>query len=491
MTTNPLDEIYGFSSAPKQHPLDAIYGSTSQIQIPQSAAQEPSAVQISKTVGETVKENIFDPFASRFKKINYGDQGILSNTLQTVGAVAGGVGEAVLNTALGAAKIITPDPVENIVSGAFQSAAQGVSQAVPDETKSAIAKWAEENPTAAANLNAIVDIASIVPLGKGAQAIKTAGTITTDAGKVAQATKATERIIQTPERVLSRKLEGATEFAPRPVAQDVLANLDTSNVRTYSDLRKTIEESNKLKLNQVDEFLKTDTTKYRAENFDINRSGLKFNPVTESLSSLKELGQKTFNTEILEKVNAYQAKLKQGEMMQIDVNNLARDMAIYKNAFAKNGNILKNTNAQKAENLRLELKNIARADMPDDVRRLDMEYSDAKFVLDAVQSMEKKIGNQVRKMEDLGIIRKTVGAVGNFADFFAARLITSAVREIKSIAKDGKLSPIDIENELAKNLEILSQATAKKDVKRVREFLKGLGLVGVSANLNQSNAQEQ
>ena len=479
-----LESIYGIgSSTPEQPKQDPFASELQRVGVPNVQAQpQPEK----RTFLESLKQNIVDPFSSRFGKINYSQQGIVSDTIQSVGAVAGGITGVVGNVALSAAKAVTPDPIEKTVGDVVSSVGGAVSSAIPQGTKDAFSSWAQQHPEAAANLGAFVDIASIVPLFKGAGALKTAASLESNASRLAMASKSTGRVIQSQENILPRTVGGVT--TQRPIAQDVLSKLDTSKVKTYSELSNTITESNKSKLIAVSDYLKTDTTKYRIENFEINKSGIVFNPVKDAMTGLKELGVKTSDVDLLAKIKPFEIKLARGEMTQLDVNELAKILGNKQNAFSQSGNILKSTNAVKSENTRVSLKEIARQGMPDDVRRIDMEISDSIAVQKAVDRMRKKVVNEINASENLGVFGKTTRGAAHIADLFTGRLVGSVIRELRS---KGRLSPIEIEKELAKNLKNLNQATQAKDINRLKQIYRGVGLIGGATVLNKSTDPKQ
>lgn len=136
-------------------------------------------------------EGVKDAFQRRAQSTfaaNEADQNIGSKVLQNFGNAAGFLGDVGFE----AAKAVTPEPVEEFIGGAVETVAQ--TQPVQDALKKYDA-WKTLNPEAAANLESVVNIASILPgtaAGvKTAQvAGKTAGIATETAGKgVAEAGK--------------------------------------------------------------------------------------------------------------------------------------------------------------------------------------------------------------------------------------------------------------------------------------------------------------
>ena len=121
---------------------------------------------------EGVQSDLAQRQQSVQKGISQGDNP-LSTGFQAVGQGIGLLGDVLLR-GLGA---VTPDVIEKPIVGAIQSGVKKVAQTDTAQriTKS-VTDWAAQNPEAARNLESVINVASILPLGKGATA----------AGKVAK-----------------------------------------------------------------------------------------------------------------------------------------------------------------------------------------------------------------------------------------------------------------------------------------------------------------
>ena len=82
--------------------------------------------------------------------------------LRTGGAIAGGIGDIIFE----GLKAITPQAVEDKVSGAVAKVA---STEPAQNIISKVSSWAEKNPEAAKDLENVLDIAALIPAGKGAK----------------------------------------------------------------------------------------------------------------------------------------------------------------------------------------------------------------------------------------------------------------------------------------------------------------------------------
>lgn len=93
------------------------------------------------------------------------DQGTGSKILQTLGQGAGFIGDIGFD----ALKAATPEPVKEVASSAAQAVAS--TEPVQDIT-SLVSAWSQAHPEASKNLQAIVNIASLVPAVKGAGVVE-------------------------------------------------------------------------------------------------------------------------------------------------------------------------------------------------------------------------------------------------------------------------------------------------------------------------------
>lgn len=482
-----LDEIYGSTSttvASTRPSLDAIYGAQQPSNngfTPQSSTQPTT---LGQDIGGAISNTFVKPFADRFSNIDYNNQGIMSNVLQTGGALAGGLVDVAGKALLEGAKVLTPKPVENFVGDVASGISTGISNAIPEETKQALSDWATQHPEAAANLGAIVDIASIIPTGKGISTIKNVVIKPT----AQDLTKVTERVIQaaekqTPVYSAGQIVKNGDNVVTKPLGQSVLQNIDITGIKKYSDLSKEMETVSKGNTSQVTEILKTKTDKYGLNDFLLEKNGIKYNPVASAFSSLDELGRKIDNFKLLEEVQKYKDLAKSGEMTRNDVNELSKLMSRNIKSFRESGQQLKNTNAVKAENTRVALKDIALKDVPEAIQ-LDKQTSEILGVKSAVDKMKVKVENQIRKSQELGLIKRAVGGITDVVDLISNRMVTSLLRKYQT---GGLLSAKELEAELVKNLQILERANATKDQKTINEIIRGLGFVAKGQAVNQIN----
>lgn len=146
--------------------------------------------------GQSIKET--------FKQTASGQINPLETGIQTVGAVAGGVGDVIGQGLISTAKAVLPKSAE-------QAIASGVSKLATTKpvqnVLSGYESWKGLHPEAAKNLESVVNIASLLPIGKGAQI----------------GAKAVETAAKTGEKLAAKTIAGVGE---RMAEKAVVKNLD-------------------------------------------------------------------------------------------------------------------------------------------------------------------------------------------------------------------------------------------------------------------------
>lgn len=140
-----LEQI--FKTQPQKQSLDEIF------------SIEKPKIGLVEGIKSDFKGRVDKSVLAQEKSIS-GEQSLGSGTLQTVGQGAGFVGDVLMQ----GLKAIIPDPVEDVISKGVQKVAQ--TKPVQD-IATRYSDWASQNPEASANLEATLNLASIIPAGKG------------------------------------------------------------------------------------------------------------------------------------------------------------------------------------------------------------------------------------------------------------------------------------------------------------------------------------
>lgn len=199
--------------------LEAKYGKASTAR----ATLQPTQTTTPPVTKQTLAQKIWAGIAKRSEnvgaiadKYGAGKQGLLSSAYQTAGQAAGALGDIGFE----AIKSVTPEVIKKPL-------AAGVEKIAGTETVQDLASkyrsWKEQNPEAAANLEATVNISTVLPIGKTAQVgVKEAGKV---AGKLG--TKIEKGAIE------------ATEQAKSSFAKDLVSPVKTKAVKEAEVARTT------------------------------------------------------------------------------------------------------------------------------------------------------------------------------------------------------------------------------------------------------------
>lgn len=236
--------------------------------------------------GEELKQIISDTASGRITPVETG--------IQAVGKTIG-----VANDILGAGiSAITPqfakDGMSNIIS----------SKPVQD-IMSSYASWKKENPRAAKNLESVIDIASLIPIGKGAtvagqaskplvsKGLQVSGGLGENAGKKlmgatltpteAQARKLTSYRATTPVPERLKQMSGMSESLAPTTIPDVALKYNLSGVTRGNIAVKAQRIANSLWENVVNPTL--DSIKVK-----VNKTSL-FNKIEQTISEIPDLTQ--------------------------------------------------------------------------------------------------------------------------------------------------------------------------------------------------------
>lgn len=215
-----LDQI--FATQPIKPPLSEIFGV--------QEAPKPSLVEGIKS---DFRSRVDKASESQMKSIQ-GEQSLGSGALQTIGQGAGFIGDI----AMQGIKAITPEPVEKAVT-------KGVQKIVETKPVQDIAtrytEWATQNPEASANLEASLNIASLIPGAKGVT--QTTEAVGKGVSKIAKATgnvisDVTTNATKYPKQIVETISEKIT-----PLDSKVKNVLETTDINKFESYVKAGEDA--------------------------------------------------------------------------------------------------------------------------------------------------------------------------------------------------------------------------------------------------------
>lgn len=447
-------------------------------------------------VGEDLKKR-GSSIAQTFKDTVSGKINPLDTGIQTVGAVAGGVNDIIgegIKSGVNALPQGVKDTARSIGVDILQTQ---VGQAGLSAIKQGLEKynqWKEQNPVGAKNLESVLNIASLFPVGKGGQVAKEgteqvvkAGVNVAENGAVL-AKRATEKIVKrigtpdpTPIQAAGQILQGETVDLAKGVRG--LANLDTTNVKTFKDLNDKINDKISELAKKVDEDLGSDPTKKLLGNLNVYEKTVRgnivrTNPVELALDQLDELYTRTGDAVKKAEIKELIGVAKKDGLNNQEINDIARvyGREFGEKAFSKTGDPLTSVNAQLYENTRSSLKELARSGISGKEAQLADQamtnlYSTQRLIKQNVEAVNKL----KQKISERGLLEKFGYIVSKYSNILTGGTIRGIVGGLLPRGAGYKvMNALDIEEVLGRNLKILQDAIKSGNNKDLEIILKKL-----------------
>jgi len=437
--------------------------------------------------GKRLKERGED-VAQTFKDTAEGNIHPLSGSLQTVGAGAGAVSDVIFE----GIKSITPKPVRDFLASAIQKIAGNKKVS---STLQKIDSWSQRHPEASKDLGAVVDIASIAPVAKGGQlGIKA----TSEAAKVAsvEAKKGLAKsgdlaieLAKKGKKVLEPKQKTGIEATgqilqgkPKDIKEGVraLSAIDIKGIDTFGDLKSRLRDKISKLSRQVDNDLGTDATKRKLKDLGSVITGesgnISVNPVETALKQLDELYSKTGDSKKLIKIRDTISKAQNEGLTNLEINNLARKYGseFGSKAFGKNGDPLTSVNAKLFENTRTDIKEVARSGIKGKEAQIaDQTTSSLINTEKLIQKNLEAVNKLQQKIQQRGLLEKIGHNLTKYADVLTGGSIRGLVGGLLPRGVGNKtLNALDIEEVLAKNLQLIKEAINSGNEKEIIDILK-------------------
>lgn len=392
-------------------------------------------------------------------------------------------------------------PVTAAISPIIESGLKSSGITENEKVKSTLAsldEWAKANPDAAENLKNVFEIAGTVTGARSVTsampAVKTAlqtgkNVLTETVGDAIDLTKrATGKIIKasepvppTPLKAVGQVLQGETTDISAGVKS--LSALDTTGVKTFSDLEKKIGDRITALALKVDEDLAVDATKKSMKDLVVSSKTtagktVKTTPVKNALDQLEELYVKTGDAVSAANIKELRQRAISEGLNNLEVNDIARVYgAEFKSkAFSKLGDPLTSVNAQMYENTRKSLKEIARQGIK------GAEAKEADAIMSSLYKTEALVKRNVeavnklqQRISERGLIEKVGHAVSKYGDILTGGSLRGFIGGLLPRGAGYKvLNPLDIEKALEKNLQIIQSAIKGKTDDEIVKLLKKL-----------------
>jgi hypothetical protein len=428
----------------------------------------------------------------------------LRATVRGFGQITGGAGD-IVGAGIGAVASTANDLTGGALGEAASSIGQSIFETPAGKQGIELAKqgmesygaWKQSNPEYAKDLEAVVNIATLFPIGKGTQLAGKGAVGATDIalqgaksglagaktlpGKVSNVSKSIQNIGKTPktlEGVVGEIAQGTTETI-NPV-KTALSIVDTSKVNTYSDLlgqiKKTIPEVSQ----KVDsEFLK-DSTIYSLDNLAVKQTTkagteLTTDYVTKGLNELKDfytsVGDDLSKADIEDLIKK---STTQG-LTKKEVNDIARLHGRELNAYNANGQLASGLSKQAAENTRQGLKNTARQGLSEEAKNLDSQISALYDTQTLIEKNVEKVNKLKQLIQDRGLVEKIGYNFSKYADILTGGSLRGLVGGILPRGVGNKvMNALDLEDNLRANLDVVEKALKSKTEKELISNLNQL-----------------
>lgn len=251
-----IPQIGGISTEQKEEARQAIEAKGSDISPTKTTAKKSFSLFNTAKQKEPKRQDILDRFGSTLKEYGqkYGaiaervwnpkegkvmGQNPLSSGLQFTGTTIGLAQDLVFDVA----EEITPKPVKEVLETGLNKLLQTKAGEEVIQFAQQYNDWAQHHPQAAADIEAIFNIASIIPAGKGAQlgikaATKSLGTVETVAKT---GVKATEK------KLVARTFDEAVD-----IVKPVLTKKQKTEAIKFGDLETNIIGTTKIKASELD-----------------------------------------------------------------------------------------------------------------------------------------------------------------------------------------------------------------------------------------------
>lgn len=426
--------------------------------------------------GTNIKKAIIPEDEKSLKSIVEGGQ--TRQALRIGGQIGGLVGDLELS----AVKLIAPKFAEDLALKGVKKIAEtdfvkGVTQKL-DEFK-------QKYPEAAQDLEDTVNIAALIPYVKGAQKVAEVGTEAVqkvskvtgealEAGRVARITNAAKEV----DSVVGKIVQGNTDDVLK--AKKALSTINTTGVKTYSDLAGRIDDGIEALASKVDDTLIKEGEKIgnlKAGQLvtatKVGAKTVKQNFVNEAIDQLDELYTSIKDAPKRAEIVSIKNKLKTEGLTLKEVNDLSRTYGkeFGNKAFSKTGDALTSVNAQAFENTRKGIKNVVRNLMPDETTKmLDQRMSDMFNTNRLVNKMEEKVNALYQKVNKRGLLEQVAIKTADVANKLTFNTVSGFIsRMLPSNVGLKVMNSIDLEKALSENLKKINGLLRTSDDALLRD----------------------
>lgn len=290
---------------------------------------------------------------------------------------------------------------------------------------------------------------------------------------------------KTLEKAMGEILQGKPEDVSKGIA--ALKEIDTKNIKTFSELSTTLDDRIKELSKVVDDELLKDANKYGFDDFLISQQTkagkeVQTNFVVRALQDLQELYTSIGDDVSKAEIDDFVERVTREGVTKKEINDLARlyGEEFSSKAFSKSGDPLTSINAQRFENTRSGLKTTARMSIGGEEARIaDEKMSQIFKTKDLIDKMVVKVNNLKQKINERGLLESIGRGAVKFIDTMTGGTIRGAVGGVLPRGVGNKvMNALDLEEALRKNLDVIDNALNATDDNAIIKALKNLKFPG-------------
>lgn len=412
-----------------------------------------------------------------------GQQNPLSAGLQTAGTVAKTAFSPITRSIQTATGAVAEEASKLKAVQNFANSKAGVAVTdIANNAEQKYSEWAIQHPEASKNLEASLNIGSLLLGSKAEPVVKNSSisavqkssnildiglkktkavseTLNSKGQSIIDAVKAKGDLAE--QIKVSKQFDNLTgkitqgDVADIPKAQRALSNIEINGVKTYKDLGSKLDSKIQAVSSKVDDGL---STRPESLNFkDLTSKGHNF--VDDALEQLSTYYEKINDVDGLLQIKALRSRAETQGLTIKEVNDLARLHGRELNGFNANGELASGLTKKAAENTRMGVKNTVRRYADDPVfEAADQQLADLIRTKDLVSKLEENVNTLKQRISERGLGEKAGRLIFQVADKFTGGGLKGFVQSFVPRGEGLKLlNALDLERGLSNNLKLLQQ----------------------------------
>lgn len=284
-----------------------------------------------------------------------------------------------------------------------------------------------------------------------------------------------------PKEAMGQVLQGkSSDITPGFKA---LKAVDTSKVKTYGDLSAKIKETIKNLSSNVDTVLEKDPKKYSTNDLVLTGKTKLGQPVNvdyvnRALDHLKEMYKSIGDDISAKNIEDLSNEAKTNGLSRKQVNDIARvyGQEFGEKAFGKTGEPLTSVNAQKFENTRKGLKQIARKGLEGSkAEATDKTISNLYHTQKLVDQNVEAVNKLVQKIQERGLLERFGYKAAKVVDILSGGSLRGVMGGLLPRGVGYKvMNALDLQNVLERNLKIIKKAVDTGSDKDLLKIINNL-----------------